>query len=530
MEAATVAAFASGPVAAALKLADRPEALLDQKPALGDDCQRAVKQLFDLAKQLEPKTFTPLAELLVEGFTLDQIWEQIDLYNAPLLKYSHKGLKKHFADPLAVALPVLESSEDEDEEEEDEDGDGADSDEGGAAAEDDPYAGFRSESDLDDDELAGSSEEDDDPEAAAARLRRKLKAGGESRSKAATERRERKKRHGMENSFFSFDDMEKFMDEAEDEYMAEYEKGDAPDEEGGDDAGWSYQEGDTDDAVPYEDDEGVFEDVKDQDDDEEEGPSSSAMKYQDFFDPPDKLEGSEDVEIGFNPEFEEEDEEEEGKKGKKDSKKEKKSLPNYDVDDEEEVGLDDIAEGIDDEEDEESDDDAEQKMDEFPGEDEDDFEEEEEDEDGVGGFDSMRTDDDFNGQPGSGGASGGGGEEEELDGELGPRSTFERNQLKLKKNIDALESKNIGEKDWETMGEIQGKMRPENSLLGSVLDFQHAGKLKPVRKQRKNISTHIVLYTHAMALVMLVAAALFLAVGCHTTYTGCSGSTVLHLG
>ena len=61
MEAATATAFASGPVAAALRLADRPETLLDQQPALGDDCQRAVKQLFDLAKQLEPKTFTPSA-------------------------------------------------------------------------------------------------------------------------------------------------------------------------------------------------------------------------------------------------------------------------------------------------------------------------------------------------------------------------------------------------------------------------------------------------------------------------------------
>ena len=102
-----------------------------------------------------------------------------------------------------------------------------------------------------------------------------------------------------------------------------------------------------------------------------------------------------------------------------------------------------------------------------------------EDEDGVGGFDSLKTDEDFN-RP-DGGASGGGEEEEEeLDGELGPRSTFERNQLKLRKNIESLETKNIGEKDWETMGEIQGKMRPENSLLGSVLDFQHAGKLKPV--------------------------------------------------
>ena len=80
-------------VEAALALAERPEALLDKREELGEECQRAVKALFDLAKRLEPKRFTPLPELLVEGFTLDQIWEQLALYNAPLLKYSQRRLR-----------------------------------------------------------------------------------------------------------------------------------------------------------------------------------------------------------------------------------------------------------------------------------------------------------------------------------------------------------------------------------------------------------------------------------------------------
>ena len=54
-------------VEAALALAERPEALLDKREELGEECQRAVKVLFDLAKRLEPKRFTPLPELLVEG-------------------------------------------------------------------------------------------------------------------------------------------------------------------------------------------------------------------------------------------------------------------------------------------------------------------------------------------------------------------------------------------------------------------------------------------------------------------------------
>jgi U3 small nucleolar RNA-associated protein MPP10 len=472
MEAATSATFASDGVAAALHLADAPEALLEQREALGDDCQLAVKRLFDLAKQLEPKTFTPLAELLVEGFTLDQIWEQIDLYNAPLLKYSQRGLKKHFAKPASVSLPVPDSESDEGD-----DGDeGSDGDEtrdgAGAAAADDPYAAFRGEGDSDDDELAGSSEDDDmDPEAAAARVRRRLRAEGKGgkggKGSDAEARRERKKRHGMENSFFSLDDMEKFMDEAEEEYMNEYEKADDEDGDHGDDAGWSYQEGDDDDAVPYNDDEGLFSELQSEEELDEDGDgdgapkkSSAEMTYADFFDPPDKVDGKEDVEIGFNPEYGPAEKDAAAREG-----------GGEEADAKADAGSDD-GEGNDD----------------FPeedyGDEEEEEEEEEEDEDGVGGFDSLRTEEDAQMDAGAGrgaSASAADAEEEELDGELGPRSAFERVQAKIGKQMKELEERNIGEKQWETKGEIKAKERPENSLLSSVLDFQHAGKVKPVR-------------------------------------------------
>ena len=458
MEAATVKAFDSEGVAAALRLAEQPEALLEQREALSDDCQLAVKQLFDLAKKLEPRTFTPLAELLVEGFSLDQIWEQIDLYNAPLLKYSQRGLKKHIAQPESVALPLPESDGDSDIE-----GDGDRSDasapEDGAAQEgDDPYSAYRDDEKLDDDELAGSSdEEDSDPEAAAARVRRRLRAKAGGRA-AEPGRRDRKKRHAMENSFFSFDDMEKFMDEAEEEWMNEYEHGDEDDAAHGDDAGWSYQEGDDDDAVPYQDEEGLFGDMQSDEEDDPDGEtkSAAALKYSDFFDPPDKVDGKEDVEIGFNAQF---------------------GPPNKD-----EAGQSD--DGDEEEQEEQADEDEDEEEDEDEDEDEEE-EEEEEDEDGVGGFDSLRTDEDAL-QAGAGGTGGRGAsaanlEEEDLDGELGPRSAFERAQAKLQREIRELEEQNVGQKRWETLGEVSAKTRPENSLLSSVLDFQHAGKVKPVR-------------------------------------------------
>ena len=208
-------------VEAALALAERPEALLDKREELGEECQRAVKVLFDLAKRLEPKRFTPLPELLVEGFTLDQIWEQLALYNAPLLKYSQRRLRSHLAQPQDVDLPVpAESEEDEDDEDHEQAGAAAGSD-----SDDDPYSGFRSDGDE------AESSDESDPEAAASKARRRLRrqdgaaataAGGAGGGKGP--RRERKKRHAMENSFFSFDDMEKFMDEAEEEHMNEYNK------------------------------------------------------------------------------------------------------------------------------------------------------------------------------------------------------------------------------------------------------------------------------------------------------------------
>ena len=225
-------------VEAALALAERPEALLDKREELGEECQRAVKKLFDLAKRLEPKRFTPLPELLVEGFTLDQIWEQLALYNAPLLKYSQRRLRSHLAQPQDVDLPVPAESE-EDEEDEDDAQAGAAV---GSDSDDDPYSGFRSDGDE------AESSDESDPEAAASKARRRLRrqdgaaaaaAGGAGGGKGP--RRERKKRHAMENSFFSFDDMEKFMDEAEEEHMNEYNKDDEDEEEGKDGMGWSYE-------------------------------------------------------------------------------------------------------------------------------------------------------------------------------------------------------------------------------------------------------------------------------------------------
>lgn len=50
----------------------------------------------------------------------------------------------------------------------------------------------------------------------------------------------------------------------------------------------------------------------------------------------------------------------------------------------------------------------------------------------------------------------------------------------LQEEIDMLEQENVGKRDWTLMGEASSKKRPENSLLEEDLEFESAGKAKPI--------------------------------------------------
>ncbi len=43
----------------------------------------------------------------------------------------------------------------------------------------------------------------------------------------------------------------------------------------------------------------------------------------------------------------------------------------------------------------------------------------------------------------------------------------------LSTQIAALEAENVGEKDWQLMGEATSRSRPKNSLLEEDLEFEH---------------------------------------------------------
>ena len=59
-------------------------------------------------------------------------------------------------------------------------------------------------------------------------------------------------------------------------------------------------------------------------------------------------------------------------------------------------------------------------------------------------------------------------------------SAFARRQARLKAQVRALETANLGPKDWFMRGEVRGGDRPLNSALEVALDFEHASAPPPV--------------------------------------------------
>ncbi|KAJ3261630.1 u3 small nucleolar ribonucleoprotein MPP10 [Chytriomyces hyalinus] len=65
----------------------KAENFLVADPSVSGQVLGAAKWMFDLGKFAEPYEMSPLDELLVEGFDLDQVWEQMQLRNKPMLKH-----------------------------------------------------------------------------------------------------------------------------------------------------------------------------------------------------------------------------------------------------------------------------------------------------------------------------------------------------------------------------------------------------------------------------------------------------------
>lgn len=65
-------------------------------------------------------------------------------------------------------------------------------------------------------------------------------------------------------------------------------------------------------------------------------------------------------------------------------------------------------------------------------------------------------------------------------------SPFQKEQLRIQEQIQRLEEENLGEKDWDMIGEVDSRSRPKNSLLDKHLDFEISDKIQPEITQEVN--------------------------------------------
>uniref|UniRef100_A0A3Q0R9R2 U3 small nucleolar ribonucleoprotein protein MPP10 n=1 Tax=Amphilophus citrinellus TaxID=61819 RepID=A0A3Q0R9R2_AMPCI len=93
----------------------QPENFLSLQDEVAADFTSLTKALYDLHKAQEPADYkgSPLAQLVVENFDEEQIWQELELQNNAVLKHFKNAIDEALADET---LTVLEEEEEEEEE------------------------------------------------------------------------------------------------------------------------------------------------------------------------------------------------------------------------------------------------------------------------------------------------------------------------------------------------------------------------------------------------------------------------------
>jgi len=429
-----------------------PERFATSDAAVALRCQAAAAAVYDYAKQREPAAFDSLDELLVEGFDLGQVWEQVQLHNAPLLRHVAKSVVRlgRAADAEAAARAARaggggggsgrrrrrkRSGAD--------DGgpvsEGATSDVGGGAG------SGEIESDSDGEADGNGDGDGDDLDSGG--------EGGEGGGGAPSDAQSSISKQFQRDGFFDFDDMERFVQRAEDG---------EEDERQAERAVLLHRSSGNDDGDLVDDTTGASSEEGGDSDQERDG--EAGAQYADFFGGAPELAGSGE-------------DDEEGQVADGDG-----------VED----GDGDLAEDGDS-----------------------DASEAESDPDSADGdsaafvpaarFDGARANYVFkSGQAGLGyyleGADIGARQQkvhfdekaraqlvasEDSGTDKGDGvASREARSTKLDKRIREYEEQNIGDKPWQLSGEVQGKGRPSNSLLQENLEFEQATRPNPVITQQ----------------------------------------------
>ncbi|KAG8516280.1 U3 small nucleolar ribonucleoprotein MPP10 [Galemys pyrenaicus] len=286
------------------KATDRPECFLTIQDGLASNFTSLTKVLYDFNKILENGKIhgSPLQKLVIDNFDDEQIWQQLELQNEPVLQYLQNTVNEAIEDEDISLLPETEEQGCEE--------DGSEMEEDGSEMEEDGQKDLKQDleeedlSDLNGDDFKGGkraknpskvdmrrspdfSDEDSDLDFDISKLEKQSKVQNKMPGKP-------REKSIVDDKFFRLSEMENFLEKMEKE---------------------EEQKDDEEEEINF------FEDV---DSDEEEGglfgrhnlksgKSSRDLKYKDFFDPVESDEdtaGIQDDELVSN---EEEEIAEEGK-------------------------------------------------------------------------------------------------------------------------------------------------------------------------------------------------------------------------
>ncbi|XP_065728267.1 U3 small nucleolar ribonucleoprotein protein MPP10 [Phocoena phocoena] len=260
------------------KATDRPECFLTIQDELASKFTSLTKVLYDFSKILENdrKRGSPLQRLMINNFDDEQIWQQLELQNEPILQYFQNAVSEAIKDEDISLLSENEVQECEEDASEMEAGGEEDLEQDLEEEEekvsdlsgDDPEEGERAinSSKLDLRKSADFSDEDSDLDFDISKLEQQSKVQNKVPRKPI-------EKSIVDDKFFKLSEMESFLENIEKE---EEQKDDEEEEDI-----------DFFEDVDSDEDGGLFgsQDLK-------SGKSSRNLKYKDFFDP---VESDEDI-------------------------------------------------------------------------------------------------------------------------------------------------------------------------------------------------------------------------------------------
>ncbi|XP_068184649.1 U3 small nucleolar ribonucleoprotein protein MPP10 [Antennarius striatus] len=399
-----------------------PENFLSLQDAVAAEFTSVTKTLYDLHKAQEPADYkgSPLAQLVVENFDEEQIWQELELQNNAVLKHLTNATKEAFSNETLTLL-AEEEEENSDIEDIETDSEHFEEDE-----EKSPRT-FKKMAEEPEDSAEDYTDEDSDIDfdVDALEKREKQKTGlGKKSTKTKVIPSE------VDDKFFKLSEMDSFLDDMD--------KREGKEDANEDDIDY-FQD------LPSDEDEDLSIDqmLSSKKKKKNTGKSSRNLKYKDFFD---ALE----------------------------------SEPNKG--DDQSLGEDDGA----DESQEEGDQDMTDEEDDYVDEQEGDDEDEERNQSKASG---KKVTFNLSGDEGS--------EGEDMEDIFGgkslsttkseSKSSFEKRQEKMSKNIEELEKAALGQKAWQLCGEVTAQTRPENSMLEEDVEFDQMSRMAPVSTEETTL-------------------------------------------